>query len=734
MMKDRTTPLRVSLIAALLLIPTACSRDLPGAGADHGRTVLYRDTWGVAHIYAPTVEAGAYAMGWGQAEDRPAQLLENLKMALGEYASVVGEGGIRVDLQSRAWDHYGIATRRYGELPSDIRAAFEAYVAGINDWYAEHPEDVPEWWGERTVDPAMVVALGRMFLYNWSINEVFGDLQRAGIEPGLVPEERGSNQFAVAPQRSTEGAAILAIDPHLGWFGLSRFWEFRIHAGELAGSGVTLAGTGPGIGLGHTRHLAWAMTTGGPDTADVYQLTLKPDDPNAYLYDGEWRSLTSRRVTLEIRGAEPREYTLYSSHHGPVVASRGDTAWAAKIAYSDQIGCAEAYWELNYADDYRGAIRAVETLTMYPQNIMVADTSGNIFYIRAGRVPVRPEGYDWSRPVDGSTSATEWQGVHPASDLLQVLNPPQGFMQNCNIPPDAMMPSSPFRLADQPSYLFSSLQYGGRLDGWTNQRGARAVELLAADASVTVEEAKAYITDVHPFGAERWVEALRRADERFAAELDDHPHYRPAVDDLLSWDGRLAADSTGGLKYALWRELLESEHGTEDFGIDDDYSVVRGEEPAPLELADEALRALITAFDAAMARLLEFKGSLDVPYGERYRVGRGERSWSLGGGGGFGTTTLRNVGYGPQHEDGTRWGERGQTSTQVVVLSDPPRSWIYLPLGESDRPGSPHYRDQAEKAFSPRRLKPSWWRPAELARHIESRTVLEWHPGGRTGG
>jgi acyl-homoserine lactone acylase PvdQ len=307
-----------------------------------------------------------------------------------------------------------------------------------------------------------------------------------------------------------------------------------------------------------------------------------------------------------------------------------------------------------------------------------------------------------------------------------VLNPEQGYMQNCNIPPDAMMEDSPFRLADQPHYLFSSFQYGGSLDGWINQRGARAVELLAADDSVTAEEAIAYITDVHPFGAERWIEALRMADQRFGADLVDHPHYRAAMDDVLAWDGRLTVDSTGGLKYALWREQLEEDHGRVDPGIDDWYTIVTGEQPAPLELTDQELRAALASFVKVIERLVGFTGSLDATYGDRYRVGRGDASWPVGGGGGFGTTTLRNVGYGEQREDGTRWGVRGQTSTMVVVLTNPPQSWMYLPLGQSDRPDSPHFSDQAEKAFSPRTLKPSWWLPKELAGHIESRTVLEW--------
>ena len=87
-------------------------------------------------------------------------------------------------------------------------------------------------------------------------------------------------------------------------------------------------------------------------------------------------------------------------------------------------------------------------------------------------------------------------------------------------------------------------------------------------------------------------------------------------------------------------------------------------------------------------------------------------------------TTLRNMGYSKPREDKTRWGVRGQTSTQIVVMSDPPRSWLYIPLGQSDRPESPHFSDQAEKAFSPRRLKPTWWLPEDLAGHVESAPVL----------
>ena len=103
-----------------------------------------------------------------------------------------------------------------------------------------------------------------------------------------------------------------------------------------------------------------------------------------------------------------------------------------------------------------------------------------------------------------------------------------------------------------------------------------------------------------------------------------------------------------------------------------------------------------------------------------FRVGRqdsaDEVSWPVGGGslGEAGMATLRAVGFSPARADGTRWGNRGQTSTEVVILSNPIRSYTQAPIGQSDRPDSPHYRDQAEKLFSPGAMKPGWFTREEL--------------------
>lgn len=691
---------------------------LPGQGEDAGRTVIYRDSFGVPHIYAPTVEAGLYAQGWAQAEDRPAQLLMNLKIAIGELTEIAGEGGVQPSLISHMFGHMRNASLSVANMTETERGRMDAFANGISDFYQAHPEDVPPWWNHPAVTPEMIDAFGRMFLYNWSIDEAMGDLRRGGVNPDFIEEQRASNQWAVSPSRTASGHAILLIDPHLGWFGVSRFWEMRIHAGELRGSGVGLPGA-PYIGLGHNENVAWAMTTGGPDTADVYEIELDPDDPNRYLFDDEWREIEQFTAALPFPDGSSREYVWEASHHGPIIARGEGVAYAARMAYDSGTNRNRAWEFLNFAEDYTGAVAACETLSMFPQNVMVADTSGNIYYQRTGRVPVRNLSYDWSMPVDGNTSATEWQGFHPAEDHLQALNPAAGYMQNCNIPPDAMIPDSPFSLDAQPDYLFSSADYGPSRDGWINQRGARAIELLSADSDVTVEEALAYAVDVQPFGYRRWIEVLAAAEAPASAELTE----------LLDWDGQITRDSTAALKYYFWRTALnetEAGPGIRDV-VDDHYAIVEQRQPRPVELDDAQLTVVREAWETGLDRMRSELGDTAQPWGWVFKAGRDGNGWPVGGGGGdhLGLTTLRTMGYAAPDENQERHGVSGQTSTQIVVLSDPIQSWLYLPTGQSDRPDSPHYSDQSESVFSNRKLKPSWWLPEDLAGNIESRVEIE---------
>jgi acyl-homoserine-lactone acylase len=301
-------------------------------------------------------------------------------------------------------------------------------------------------------------------------------------------------------------------------------------------------------------------------------------------------------------------------------------------------------------------------------------------------------------------------------------------MQNCNIPPDSMLVESPLQPDKYPSYIFST-EPPDEAGGWSNPRGARAVELLAADDSVTAEEAISFAMDRKSYGAGRWIEALQQSHDAYGARISGNSDaYREGLEDFLQWDQELNSGSTGALKYAYWREEIANSPNPDLKGISQKINNYRESvtgESKPVKLTRKELQALAESFDQAMQRLVKDFGEIHITYGQVFRVGRGTQSWPLGGGGRFGLSTLRNVNHGAPREDKTRWGTSGQTSTQVVIMSQPVRSWTVTPLGQSDRPESPHYSDQAEKLFSKASMKPSWWLPEQLKDHIESRTELD---------
>src|ERR1039457_3875879 len=74
---------------------------------------LYRDEFGIPHVYAPTLEAAAFAVGYAQAEDRLEELLKNYRRANGTMAEVFGAGQFRNDMIQRMFRHEEISREKY---------------------------------------------------------------------------------------------------------------------------------------------------------------------------------------------------------------------------------------------------------------------------------------------------------------------------------------------------------------------------------------------------------------------------------------------------------------------------------------------------------------------------------------------------------------------------------------------------------------------------------------------
>jgi hypothetical protein len=296
------------------------------------------------------------------------------------------------------------------------------------------------------------------------------------------------------------------------------------------------------------------------------------------------------------------------------------------------------------------------------------------------------------------TGACEWQGIHPLEDLIQVENPPGGYLQNCNVAPQWLFVGcslTPDKYWDRP-YVYNAQP------GPPHQRAAMVLNLLDGAKQVDVKRAIGLALSTQVYRAEAWQDRIRKAA----------PPQSPFVSLILDWNRHADADSRGALAFYLFKAAL----GTDGKAV----------EPAASPGDDQIRDALRKAEDRLRS---EFPA--DAVFGTLFRVGRegSARTFPVGGGTlvNAGMAMLRAVTYEKHGKEMV--GDRGQTATQVVILTRPPRSFMVIPLGESDHANSGHFEDQAEKLFSPSQMKSTYFLDRkELNKHVQ-RTERLRYPG-----
>jgi penicillin amidase len=699
---------RALLILITISVVAPFGARIQAKGEATSEVTIYRDEYGIPHIFAQTLEAAAYGVGYAQAEDRLEELLKNYRRATGTMAEVFGTDSYRSDLIQRIWRHAEISREKYNQVSPKMRAVIEAYQEGIKQFMRERPEQVPKW--AQAIEPWQVIALSRYIIFGWPLGEASGDLQRGGIKPEEMAY-RGSNQMLIAPSRTAMRAPVAVIDPHLSWYDEFRFYEVRIYAGDFNVSGVSILGA-PLPSLGHSRYSSVAMTTGGPDTSDVYEEEVNPENARQYRYDGKWRDMQVRKEVIGVKtsnGIERREIEIDYTHHGPVVARKAGKAYAMAVPYSGEVGLTDQIYEMMTAKNLDEMKRALSRLQLMAQNVMVGTIQGDIYYVRNGRVPIRAKGVNASRPVPGNSSATEWQGIHPFSDLVQITNPPGGYMHNNNVTPCAMMKDSPLTPEKYAQYPYI---YNASCAAPRHQRGEIMTELLAGVKNLTTDQAIALAFDSQVYHAELWQARLKDAWTK-ATESARTADAAEVYSLIQRWNRRSDADSVEALAYYAFKKGLGPEASRSIY--------------PPAALTDEQV---VAALGKAAEWLKTSFGSLRVPYGKYFRVGRkgGSRTFPVGGGSlqDAGMATTRAISFRAVGKEMV--GQGGQTSTQIVIMTDPPKSYAIIPLGQSDHTESPHWDDQAEKLFSKSKAAPTYFMDRkELMKHVTAKKTLK-HP------
>ena len=663
-------------------------------------SLIRRDTYGVPHVWGRTDADAAYGLAWAHAEDDFLTIQQTLLAARGKLATVYGPDAAPVDYFVQLLRIPETVEAGWPRLPADVRALCTAYADGLNHFAQKHPSEAL--FGLFPLEGKdIVAAFTQKVPLFFGLDGVLGSLfseERPDLEAAAMPTVRyGSNVFAVSPLRSAAGETMLVSNSHQPWTGPVAWYEAHVTSDEGWDMTGALFPAMPMLALGHNRDLAWSFTVNSPDLIDVYELEIDPNDPDRYRLDGEWLTLETRRVGIQVRLAGRLRWTFNQdalwSEFGPVVRQPHGT-YAIRYAGMGQTGLVEQLYRMNRAtgfEEWKAALATQDGLPSF--NIGYADAEGTIALVYHGLFPDRDPAFDWSGYLPGNTSQTLWSGYVPLDDLPWVIDPAGGFIQNSNSTPftAALQELDP---ADYPEAMGVEVQ--------ETNRSLRSRELLASDSSLTADELAAIKWDMtyHPDSL------VARLAERIPT-LATEPDLAEAVAAVAAWDREADPDDpASALMVGTLAELL-------DAGAD-----VNASQLGVGEVGDEELR---TAFTAAVATLTEHFGRVDPPWAEVNRLVRGDLDIGLGGG-----PDLLHAVYGDQI-DGRFEGIAGDAYVLLVafgpdgtITSHSIHQFGSDTLGE----GSAHYADQAP-LFASRRFKPVWFTEADILANLER----EYRPG-----
>ena len=667
--------MRQTLRSLALLIAAAMTS---AAAVNPQSVTIYRDTWGVPHIYAKTDAGAAFGLMYAEAEDNFWQLEADYIAALGRAAEVEGERRLQNDIVYQAWEVESRAKAAYNNADPKLRSLCDAFAAGVNRYLATHPATHPRLlthWEPWFVLAAEMGGPAGRGITQEERARAFPLLSRAAAPDGLVTDrDEGSNMWAIAPSRTTTGHAMLLINPHVRFFGSDQRYEAHLHSDQgLDVSGFATLGT-PYIRSGHNRYLGWSHTNNYASTADLYLDPLS----GATEWSADIRVKTAR-------GVETRRVTFRKTKHGPVMGIRGDRALVVRAVVEG--GAMAQRWAMARSHNLREFQAAMARSALTGSNTIYADRDGNIWYLHGNAIPRRSTKFDWTKPVDGTDPETEWHGLHKLSELPQVLNPKSGWVQNCNSTPFLTTEGADNpRAADYPAYMAPEPD---------TPRSRRSREILEGTRRFTFDDWAASAMDTKVGLAEQKIpELLAAYRAKPISELAD------LIAELEHWDHVARIDSVA----------------------------------TTLFIRSASAPDMLEALERTKAALEKSWGTWRVPWGEVNRLQRVHTSGTeetfsdarpsvpVPGAPSMSGTVFT---FGTREVQGQKraYGVVGDTYVAVVEFAKSPVARSLLVNGESADPASHHYTDQAP-LYSAGKFKDAWLSLPEIKRHLERR----YHP------
>ena len=600
---------------------------------------VLRDRWGVAHIYAQNARDVVFAQGFVHAQERLWQMDFTRRVVFGRLSEVLGEAALPADRVMRTMGLYLTAEQEARNGSGEIAGLLEAYCSGVNAWielaiarkklplefmllgYRPEPWKVADslGWGKlmcwtlaanwqsefyrdqliRRLGPEKTNELEINIDQAWAVILDLGQALSGGkaadtARPFTGPhagEGVGSNNWVIGGSRSATGSPLLANDMHLEMTTPGVWYENHLVGGGFDVTGVTMPGV-PMVIAGHNRNVAWGFTDGMPDTQDLYEEHLRQSADGGWEYEfkGDWFPAVVRKEQIRIKGGKSVVEEVVVTRHGPLInllikdAFPDSPPLALRWTTLDPGETFHSIYSMNLATDCKALREALRKFDDPSQNVVYADTQGNIAYSLNGRVPVRAKG-DGSVPAPGWTGEYEWTGYIPFEAMPHLFNPPRGYIATANN--QVQRPDYPYFLGKD--YLVSD-------------RAGRIVEMLEASKKIDIPYFQKMQFDQISFSARLFARAVG------ALQVSD-PELAEIVRQMAVWDGKMDVDSPlvcvfeAAIRQAI-RLMLEHQLG--DLGLR-----VQGKGPFPGQWPEHSWEWFV--------RLL------DKPESPWFDLGKGER-------------------------------------------------------------------------------------------------------------
>ena len=658
---------------------------------------ILRDQWGIAYIYGNSDADTVFGTLFAQAEDDFNRVETNYLNAMGRLAEAEGEAELIRDLRMKLFINPADLQSKYNESPAWLQQSMDAFADGLNYFLYLNPE----------VKPRVITHFEPWMALAFSEGSIGGDIERVSLsalqefygsgniiaqrESATDHEPRGSNGFAIAPGNTANGNALLLINPHTSFY-------FRSELHMVSAEGLNAYGAVTWgqffVYQGFNEHTGWMHTSSGADAIDEYlETVVQRADGYYYLYEGEERRLNEVVIPLAYKDGDAiltREVTVYYSHHGPIIRSQGDK-WVSIKLMQEPIKALTQSFTRTKANNHADFRASMELQTNSSNNTVYADADGNIAYYHGNFIPRRNPNFDWNAPLDGSTAATEWQGLHTIDELITLFNPANGWIQNTNNTPFSAAGAFSPQPQDYPQYMANSPE---------NPRGIHAVRVLENTTDFTLESLIAAAYDPVLTAFEDLIPPLlltTAVDSQADSQLTINSQTLEYIDLLRNRDQTYGLNSTATSLAVYWAQNLMDDVRAAAATANIDIYEFMGHN------ASNAQR--LSALRRAAETLQADFGSWQVPWSEINRYQRltgdivqkfddaapsipvvfGSARWG----------SLASFGSSTYPDTKRMYGTSGNSFVALVEFADRLRAKAITVGGLSSDPASPHFDDQA---------------------------------------